>query len=129
MKHRVYSTRVCTKKVVLDIYAFVHLVCRIRLFFFLNTLKEVDVGFCALNTTEGVSPLTVSAVFKPLSFQFGMNSSIEKVDLPMNQRKTTTTILFAINTINVTDEFPRKEKLHTVSMAYLGRLIVSGCVC
>lgn len=102
---------------------------------FLNTSKEVDVGFCALNTTEGVSPLigktdlTVSAVFKPLSFQFGMNSSIEKVDLPMNQRKTTTTILFAINTINVTDEFPRKEKLHTVSMAYLGRLIVSGCVC
>lgn len=70
------------KKVVLDIYVFVHLFCRIRLF--LNTSKEVDVGFCALNTTEAVSlligktNLTVSAVFKPLSFKFGMNSSIKK---------------------------------------------------
>lgn len=54
MKHRVYLTRVCTKKLS---SIFTRLFILSAEFAFLKTSKEVDVGFCALNTAEAVSPL------------------------------------------------------------------------
>lgn len=67
MKHRVYLTHVCTKKLS-------SIFTRLFILVFLNTFKEVDVGFCALILAGAVSPLIgktnliVYAVFKPLSF-------------------------------------------------------------